>query len=401
MGTAPAGSLILTMALPIVLSTIVQSLYNIVDGIFVSQISEAAMTAITFTQPITIVLLAVGMGISVAMNTMLSHSLGGKDKKGVDAAAQTAIFLTVIASMISFIASFIVVRPFMLTQTTEPELGIRGAAIATVFSQIAALFIALTLNLKKNQEATVRFILKPPAHAIRQMLFLGVPTTILLTFNAFMMLGLNSILKGFSTTAVAVMGACGRITTLFYNLINALANTLTPVIAYNHGAGKKNRIIRSMKYGYLYGLILTAAGSGICIGFAREILLMFNATEEMMGIGVPAMRLMSVGYMLLAIRNTSTAVMQALGHSVQSIAAELCRNYLFLLPLAWLFSRMGIVVRVFWSYPVADAAAAVISGIMVLLLQGYQADERSRNENGEKQPSRGSCPVDRLFRSGR
>lgn len=440
MGTAPVAPLLLKMALPIILSTLVQSLYNIVDGIFVAQISEEAMTAITYAQPPVIVLLAVGTGIAVGMNTMLSHALGEKNQKCVNDAAQTGIFLTVAASIISFAASVTLVRPYIMTQTEKPvilemgvkylriymalgigtmgqlvfermlistgktmysmisqitgavlnlvldpilifgllgapAMGISGAALATVLSQIAALIIALVLNLKKNHEVSLQFSIKPAGYAVRRLLFLGVPSTIFMTLNACMMLGINAILRSFSETAIAAIGACAKITTLFINVVNAMANTLMPMVAYNHGAKKKKRIDQALKYGYLYSLILTAAGTLVCLLFTRQILLMFNAKNEMMKIGINAMRLMSCGYMMLAIRNVSTAVVQALGHSVQSMIVDLFRSYVILLPFAWLFARSGNVNRVFWAYPLADSLTALVG--ILLLWYFYRKDIRT------------------------
>lgn len=437
MGTDPVATLMLKMAFPIILSTVVQSLYNIVDGMFVARISEESMTAITYTQPIVIVLMAVGTGIAVGMNTMLSHGLGEKNQKHVNDAVQTAMFLTVFAAILSFIAAIVLVRPFMNSQTDNfeilelgvrylriylvlgigtigqmvfermlistgktvysmisqitgavfnsildpilifgmfgmPAMGISGAAFATVFSQIVAMMIALFLNRKKNHEISMNFTLRPPVYAVKRILFLGVPPMVLMTLNGFMLLGLNSILKMFSETAVAAMGACAKVSTLFYNIVNAMANTLTPLVAYNYGARRKERINRVLQCGFLYSLILTAIGTFLCITFAEQILKMFNAQNQMLRIGINALCLMSFGYMMLAVRNVSTSVIQALGHSIQSVIVDLCRSYIILLPMAWLFAKMGIVERVFWAYPVADSVAGTIA--ILLLWYFYRKD---------------------------
>jgi len=430
MGIAPVWSLLLKMALPIILSTAVQSLYNIVDGIFVSQISEEAMTAITLATPVTIILMAVGTGIAVGMNTMLSHALGEGRRDEVNHAAQTAIFLVVIAWLISFISAFTLMRPFMASQTHNPavlelgrqylvvylalgigtmgelvlermlistgktlysmisqitgavlniildpilifglfgmpELGMYGTAIATVIGQIVALLIALYLNKKRNREITLQFTLHPPIYAVKRILYLGVPQAIMISLNAFLLFGLNGVLRTFSETAIAAFGACCRVTTLFYNLINAMASAMTPIVAYNHGARQKRRIDLSLRYGYLYGIIMTAIGMIVCLLLPGQILNLFNATPQMKEIGVYALRIMALGYMMLAVRNISTAFVQALGHSIQSIAVDLCRNYLLLLPLAWLFSTGKVLNKVFWAYPAADLTAAIIAVLIV------------------------------------
>lgn len=430
MGIAPVWSLLIKMALPIILSTAVQSLYNIVDGIFVSQISEEAMIAITLATPITILLMAIGTGIAVGVNTMLSHALGEGKQAEVNHAAQTAVFLLIIAWLISLVAAFTLTRPFMASQTDNPlilalgvqylavylafgigamgelvfermlistgktlysmisqitgaalnlildpilifglfgmpEMGMYGAAIATVIGQMAALFIAFYLNIKKNKEISLRFTLRPPLYAVKRILFLGIPQAIMIALNAFLLFGLNGILRIFSETAIAAFGVCCRVTTLFYNLINAMSSTLTPVVAFNQGAKQKKRINLSLRYGYMYGIIMTDIGTVICMLLPEQILSLFHATPQMKEIGVYALRIMATGYMILAIRNVSTAFVQALGHSIQSISVDLCRNYLLLMPLAWLFSKKGILNIVFWAYPVADFTAAVIAILIV------------------------------------
>ena len=430
MGTAPIWSLLLKMALPIILSTAVQSLYNIVDGIFVSQISEAAMTAITLATPVTIALMAVGTGIAVGMNTMLSHALGQKKQTEVNHAAQAAVFLMLAAWLLSFVFAAAFAHPFMAVQTSDPEIlhmgtqylqvylalgigtlgqlvlermlistgktmysmysqitgallnlildpvmifglfgfpamGIAGAALATVTGQIIALSIALWLNLKKNHEIKLRFTLHPPIYAVKRILFLGVPQTAVILLNAVMMFGINGIIRSFSDTAIAAMGAANRITTLFYNLINAMASALTPIVAYNHGAGNKARIDRGIRYGYLYSIALTAVGTAVCVVFAGPILDIFSPTPQMKAIGVYALRIMACGYTMLAVRNVSTAIVQALGHSIPSILMDLCRSYGLLLPLSWLLSKAGILNRVFWAYPVADLTAALLGAALV------------------------------------
>ena len=188
---------------------------------------------------------------------------------------------------------------------------------------------------------------------------------VVIMLNAVMMFGINGIIRSFSDTAVAAMGAANRITTLFYNLINAMASSLTPIIAYNHGAKNKARIDQGIRYGYLYGIAMTAVGTIVCLTFTGQILDIFSTTPQMKEIGVYALRIMACGYTMLSIRNVSTAIVQALGHSVQSILMDLCRSYCLLLPLSWLFSKSGSLNRVFLAYPVADFVAALIGLTMV------------------------------------
>ncbi|MDO4650372.1 MAG: MATE family efflux transporter [Eubacteriales bacterium] len=437
MGTDPVWSLLLTMALPVVLSTAVQSLYNVVDGIFVSQISETAMTAITFASPLVTILIAIGSGIAVGMNTILSHGLGEKNQTKVDHAASAAIWLVIVFGIISVIAASLVVEPYMNLQTTDsairaagihylrvyflmgiatmsqlvfermlistgkttfsmisqgvggllnivldyvlifghfsfPALGIAGAAVATVISQMVAAIIALTLNIRKNDEIHLHLSLLPDIQTVIELCKLGLPTAIILSLNSFMMVNYNAVLNRFSSTAVAVFGVCCRVTGFCYAIINALCSAAIPVIAYNHGAKKKERIDQAIRYGYLYAGIMMIIGTVFCVGFPEMFLRMFHATDEMINIGIWGMRMLTCCYVLVAVRNMSNCILQALGHSVTAMAIDLSRNYVVLIPTAWILSLTGNLEAVWLSVPAADILSAIVG--FLLMLRAYRKD---------------------------
>lgn len=406
MGTKPVWSLLLAMAVPVILSTAAQSLYNIVDGIFVSMLGEDAMAAITFAGPYTKVLIALGTGIAVGMNTMLSHGLGEKSQEQVDDAAAAAIFLSVAGGLLSLLAAFTLVRPYLSAQTNSPAIleggaayltvylglgigailnlildpvliftagmGITGAALATVIGQTVAMIVALSLNLAKNKEVYIRFTLTPPAYAVKRVLVLGLPSTLLLSLDGIMLINFNAVLNKFSSAAVATFGACARVTGFFYAVVNALCSATAPIIAYNHGAKNSGRINQTIKFGYLYAMGLMAIGTVLCAGFPEMFLRMFNATDEMVAIGIWGMRALSCCYLLVAVRNMSTAIIQSLGHSFTSMAVDLSRNYAVLIPMAWLLSLTEKLNAVWLSVPVADTVAAVVG--FALMLRFYRKD---------------------------
>lgn len=399
MGTKPVWSLLLSMALPVILSTAVQSLYNVVDGIFVSQISEDAMAAITFANPLVTVLIAVGSGLAVGMNTILSKGLGEKDQNRVSDAAMSAIWLTIICGAISLLVGLFLVEPYTSIQTQNidirragvqylrvyfflgigtisqlvfermlistgkmmysmisqgiggflnilldytlvfghfgaPELGIAGAAIATVLSQSTAALIALRLNVEKNKEVQLNLFKKVPLNVFRQIITLGLPTAIILSVNSFMIINFNAVLNRFSSTAVAVFDACCRITGFSYAILNALCSATIPIIAYNRGAKKKERIDQTIRFGYLYAIILMGIGTIACVGFPEVFLRMFNATDEMIEIGILGMRMLCCCYILCAVRNMSNCIVLALEHSATAMFIDVSRNYLVLIPAA-------------------------------------------------------------------
>lgn len=447
MGTMPVWSLLLTMALPVVLSTAVQSLYNVVDGIFVSQISEDAMAAITFASPLVTILIAIGSGLAVGMNTMLSHGLGEKNEKKVSDAALAAIWLLIICGIFSLLTALFFVKPYMVFQTDSPairqagvqylqvyfvmgiatmaqlvfermlistgktvysmisqgvggilniildyilifghfgapQMGIAGAAVATVASQTIAAIIAIILNIKKNHEVRLYVSYRPPMAAIKRVLVLGLPTAVILSLNSIMMVNYNAVLNRFSSTAVAVFGACCRVTGFCYAILNALCSATIPIIAYNHGAGKKQRIDQTIRYGYLYAVILMAVGTVFCVGFPEMFLRMFNATDEMIAIGVWGMRMLCCCYILCAVRNMSSCILQALGHSVTAMMTDLSRNYAVLIPAAWLLSLTGVLDAVWLSVPVADIVSAIVG--FLLMLHFYRKDIKPMQEEYQK-----------------
>lgn len=438
MGTKPVWSLLLGMALPVMLSTAVQSLYNVVDGIFVSQLGEYALAAISFSSPLVNIMTAVGSGIAVGMNTMLSHALGEKDQQKADGAVTAALWVWLGAGIIAAAAAFTLSAPYLHMMTSDPVIyeaglqyihicmglaimpmgqlvfermliatgktslsmisqgvggilnlildpvlifglgfGVAGAAMATVISQATAMSLALILNLKKNHDVRIRFA-KPSAAVLRRLLFLGAPTAVIMSLNSIMMVNFNAVLNQFSTTAVAVFGACCRTTSFFYALLNAMCSATIPIIAYNHGAKNKSRIDQAIRFGYLYSGILMAIGTVLCVGFPEVFLRLFNATDEMIEIGVWGMQMLCCCYILCAVRNMSGCILQALGHSVASTATDLTRNYAILIPFAWLFSWTGSLSAVWLSIPLADTVSAIVG--FLLMLRAYRKDIKPMEE---------------------
>lgn len=437
MGTAPVWSLLFKMALPIVLSTAVQSMYNVVDGIFISQLGEDALAAITFANPCTTVLIAIGSGIAVGMNTMLSRGLGAKKYREVNDTAKTSIFLGILGYILVFIALLTVVRPYLSSQTNSqdilnygiaylsiylgfgfctifqllfermlistgkthlsmipqatgaivniildpllifgyfglPQLGIAGAALATVISQFLAASIALFLNFKYNNEVKISFTIKPPIYAVKRILSVGFPTMILMSLSSVMIINFNMVLNKFSSTAVAVFGACMRISGTFYAIINAFCSAAVPIIAYNHGAKNKKRINQTIIYGYIYSVGIMILGTILCVGFPEFFLRLFNATDDMIEVGVWGMRMLCCCYTLVAVKIMSATIVQALGHGFPSMAVDLTRNYLLLVPLAWLFSMTNVLNNVWLSIPIADTISALVG--IVLVIHFYKKD---------------------------
>lgn len=436
MGTKPVWSLLLTMALPVMLSTAVQSLYNVVDSIFVSHLGEYALAAISFSGPLVNIMVSIGSGIAVGMNTMLSHALGEKDQRKADSAVSAALWVWLGAGIIAGISAFTLSAPYLHMMTDDPviyeaslqyihicmglavmsmgqlvfermliatgktslsmisqgvggilnlvldpvlifglgpfpAMGISGAAAATVSSQAVAMTLAFILNLKKNHDVHIRFTM-PSRAVLRRLMFLGTPTAVIMSLNSIMIMNFNAVLNQFSTTAVAVFGVCCRTTSFFYALLNAMCSATIPIIAYNHGAKNKRRIDQTIRFGYLYSGILMAIGTVLCVGFPEVFLRMFNATEEMIEIGVWGMRMLCCCYVFCAVRSMSGCILQAMGHSIANTAINLSRDYAILIPFAWLLSLTGSMRAVWLSIPVADVVSGVVG--FLLMLRIYKKD---------------------------
>ena len=323
------------------------------------------------------------------MNTMLSKALGEKNQKEVNDAASAAIFLVLLTGILSLLIGFTSLSGiFMNTQTANIEIRNAGVQYLRVYFIFGIGTIAqLTFErMLISTGKTLYSMISQAVGAILNIIFdpilifgmLGFPkmgitgaavatvvsqmiAAVLLALNSFMMLNFNAVLSKFSSTAVAVFGACCRYTHFFYAILNALCSTSIPVIAYNFGAKKKSRIDETIRYGYLYSVIMMAVGTIVCGGFPEQLLRLFNATDEMIEIGVVGMRMLCILYMVTAIRNMSTCVVQALGHSILSMLVDLSRNYLVLIPAAWLLSMTGILNMVWLSIPIADFVCAVVS----------------------------------------
>ncbi|GHU30940.1 MATE family efflux transporter [Spirochaetia bacterium] len=260
-----------------------------------------------------------------------------------------------------------------------PELGIAGAAIATVTGQTAAFILALLFNLAKNKEIRIRFSVKVKFSAIKRILLVGIPTTLMSVVTSIMFIGYNTILGKFSSTAVAVFGICRSVTTFFYMLVRAFGSTLIPIIAYNFGTKNKERIISGIKLGFIYNCFIMIIGTILFETATVPILHLFNASDEMMSIGIIGIRMLTATFILAGIQNTASAIMQSLAYAVNSMVIITVRNLVLLLPAAYLFSLTNNLTLVWFSVPVADGVASVVA--IVLLLKVFNKEIKPLKNN--------------------
>ena len=433
MGTEPIPKLLISISVPIIISMLVQALYNVVDSVFVAKFDNLAGTgALTFAFPVQNLIIAVAVGLAVGMNALLSRALGQKDFKRANLIAGQGLTLLLIGYLPFLLFGLFAVRPFIemqvggegllytysvnylsiasvgsvgvfvqifaerllqstgksvLSMATQlsgaivniildpilifgmfglPSLGVSGAAIATVIGQAVSATVGITLNLIYNKE--IRLILKnflPKIRIMKEMLIIGIPSVLMQAIGSLMTLSMNNILYGFSEEAVNVFGVYFKIQSFIFMPIFGLNSGMVPIIAYNYGANKKERIFAAIKLsmaiavGYmLLGLIVFQALPG-------ALLSIFNASETMLVIGKPAFRIISICFPFAGVSIICSSTCQALGKSIYSLYLSMVRQLAVLIPLAFLFSLSGIIDLIWLSFPLAELASLVLAVIFV------------------------------------
>lgn len=429
MGQMPVGKLLVNMSLPIMISMLVQALYNIVDSVFVAQMSENALTAVSLAFPLQTLMIAVGAGTGVGVNSLLSKSLGEKKQDLADKTAMNGIFLYAMSYLVFLIVGLFLVKPFyaVQTQSTDPEitqmgvtyativctcsfglftqfiterllqatgrtiytmitqgigaitniildpilifgllgapkLGVAGAAIATVIGQCVGGVLGIYFNLKVNADIHFKVgNLKPCGSIILKIYRVGIPAIIMQAIGSVMTYGMNLILIGFSSTATAVFGVYFKLQSFFFMPIFGLNNGMIPIIAYNYGARHKKRVLSTIKYGSAAAFCLVCIGMLVFNLFPEWLLGLFDASESMIEIGVIALRIISIHFLVAWLNIILSASFQALGNGLYSLITSLIRQLVVLLPVAYLLSRVGGLDAVWWSFPIAEAVACVLS----------------------------------------
>ena len=429
MGTMPVKRLIISMSLPMMISMLVQALYNVVDSMFVARISEQALTAVTMAFPLQNLMIAVGSGTGVGINALLSRSLGEREFQRADDAANTGLFLTLLNFVIFMLVGIFVSKPFIASQTSNPEvlaygstylrivnccsiglffqmtferllqstgrtiysmisqmagaiiniifdpimifglagfprLGVAGAAYATVLGQVCASIIGMMLNLKKNPDITFSFrsIFSPKASIAKEIYFVGIPSMMMMSIGSLMTYLMDMILKGFSETAIAVFVVYFRLQSFFFMPVFGLNNGLIPVLSYNYGAHNKERIREALRFSMELAAGVMIAGTLVFQLFPKQLLGIFNASEEMVQIGTAALRIISVGFIMAAFCIVMGSIFQAFSKSYYSLIVSVGRQLVVLIPVAYLLAQLGNVNLVWWAFPIAEFISLLLSG---------------------------------------
>ncbi len=405
MGVMPIPKLLLTMSLPMIISMIVQALYNVVDSIFVSQINENALTAVSLAFPIQNLMIAVASGTGVGVNALLSRSLGEKNYDQADKAANNSILLALIGFAVFCLFGLFGSRIFFTMQTDDaqiieygvqymtvicglsigifmqvtlerllqatgmtfytmltqglgailniifdpilifgyfgfPKMGVTGAALATVFGQIVATLLAIFFNVARNHEIHIHPTrMRFDAPTIKGIYAVGVPSILMMSIGSVMTFGMNKILLVFSSTAAAVFGVYFKLQSFFFMPVFGLNNGMVPIIAFNYGARKKDRITHTIRLSCIFAFIMMMLGLIVFQIIPDKLLLLFNASEDMISIGSNALRIISWSYLFAGFCIVLSSVFQALGNGVYSLIVSVARQLFVLLPSAWILAE--------------------------------------------------------------
>lgn len=437
MGVMPVGRLLVSMSLPIMLSMLIQALYNVVDSIFVAQVSEKALTAVSLAFPVQNLLIAVAIGTSVGVNSLLSRRLGEKRYDAANKAAANGLILALISWAVFAILGITCSRVFFRMFTTDPELvnmgtsytriclvfslgifidvtcerimqatgdtvrpmivqmsgaitniildpififgllglpamGVTGAAIATVIGQFVSMTLAV-IFVRKNKEVKVKLrACRLDKQTVKDIYAVGVPAIIMQSIGTVMTVGLNKILIAFSTTATAVFGVYFKLQSFIFMPIFGLNSGMIPILGYNYGARKPERMVKTLKVGMAISVSIMAIGTLIFQFFPETLLKMFNASDEMLTIGTVALPIISLCFISAGISIVLGATFQATGDGYLSMITSITRQIVFILPSAWVLGKIVGLHGVWYSFVIAE----VISLIMTIFFFRWEYNKK-------------------------
>lgn len=455
MGTMGIPKLLFSVSVPIIISMIVQALYNVVDSVFVAQFDNIAGTgALTLAFPIQNLMLALSVGLAVGTNALLSRTLGEKNFDKANLVAGQGFFITLCGYLVFLIFGLFLIKPYVMSQAggegllfdysvdylsivcigsvgvfiqvvTErllqatgksvlsmitqlsgaiiniildpimifglcgcPKMGIAGAAIATVIGQLVAAAVGIFLNVRFNSEICLRLKnFLPDLKVIKEMLIIGIPAVLMQAIGSLMTFSMNSILIRFSNEALNVFGIYFKLQSFVFMPVFGLNNGMIPILAYNYGAGKRDRIFKTMKLagacaiGYmLLGLLAFQLAPDILLGF-------FNASDKMLEIGRVALRTISLSFIFAGFSVISISACQALGKSIYSLFVSIGRQLVVLIPSAFLLSLSGDVNLVWWAFPIAELMSLALCVVFLIstFRSAFGKDFASQKNPSEKE----------------
>lgn len=434
MAVAPMNKLIIKMGLPMIISMILQALYNVIDSIFVANMGPKgaiANQALTYAFPIQIMIIAIGVGTGVGLNALLSKSLGENDKEKVNKIAGNGIFLSLCIYLIFLLFGLFGSKWFISLFTSDKEIiemgstylrictcfslgsigytayerflqatgktmlsgisqisgavaniildyvfiyplnmGVAGAACATIIGQFISLFVAMYFHYQKNKEidGSVKYI-KPNMNLIKDIYGIGFSAALMQALLAVMMAGMNAILGLAPVNQTILIGSFG----IYYKiqqiaLLSAfgLSNTIISILSFNYGMQDRKRIDDCIKYGTIDTVIVTLIISILFEIFAYPLANLFGlaggTTKEIIKVCTIALRISSIGFIFMGFSVAIQGVLQSIGYALRPLIISLLRLVVFVFPTAYLFTRSSNVTEtVWWTFPIAEVLTAIIS----------------------------------------
>ena len=428
MGVMPIGRLVVSMSVPMMLSMLVQALYNIVDSMWVSRVCEDALTAVSLAFPVQNLMIGVATGTGVGVNALLSRSLGAKDFKKANSVASNGVFLAIASAAVFLLLGVFAVPLFFRTQiavdspiyyygvdylticcafsfgvfgqimierlmqstgrtllsmTTQligaviniildpllilgmgpfPRLEAKGAAIATVTGQIIAFLVAIVLNHHFNREVSLKIKgFRPDGKIVGEIYKIGVPSIIMVAIGSVMTYSLNKILLTFTKTAAAVFGVYFKLQSFVFMPVFGMNNGIIPIIAFNYGAGNRKRMTKTVRFSMVLACSIMAVGTALMWIIPETMLRIFDASENMLAIGVPALRTISISFVMAGFCIAMGSVFQAIGKSYFSMIVSFTRQLVVLVPVAFLLSKTGVLENVWWAFPIAEVVSLTVT----------------------------------------
>ena len=430
LGTMPISKLIWNMSLPIIASMLVQALYNIVDSVFVSRVSEQALTAVSLAFPAQNLMIGLATGTAVGVNALMGRALGAGMRERADRVANNGIFLAVVGFVISALLGLTCSNLFFRSQTQvesiiamgndylrivtigslgmfcqimyerllqgtgrsllsmytqglgaiinialDPvfifvlDMGVAGAAVATIIGQLCGCALAIWFNHRKNTDITLSLRgFRPDWRLIGEIYAIGLPSVIMVAIGSVMTFLMNKILIVYHSaheTAATAFGVYFKLNSFIFMPIFGMNNGVIPIVAFNYGAQNRRRMVETIKRGTLYASCIMVFGTVLFQLIPGPLLKIFDATDTMLTVGIPALRIISLSFCMAGACIALGSSFQALGKSIYSMITSIVRQLVFLVPIAYVLARYGASVGnddlVWWCYPIAEVFSLTLT----------------------------------------
>ena len=433
MKTKPIFPLLVSMALPMMFSMMIQSLYNIIDSIFVAKLGNDAFTAVSLIYPLQNLILAVAVGFGIGVNSCIAIATGSQNIKRAENAASTGIILSIIHSILFIFFGIMATKPFLKMFTDSetiitmgsqygyivlclsfgclvqvcyekifqalgnmtitmvvltvgsiiniildpififgylgcPAMGVAGAAVATVCGQISGLIIYVIYYQKKKASIPLNIQfkgLKFDKTLIKQLYAVGIPSAIMIALPSILISSLNSMLVKFSQLHVSVLGIYYKLQTFIYLPSGGIVQGMRPIVGFNYGAGETKRVKKTLEVSLLFTALIMLLGTILSLTLPEQLLLMFNADAQMLEIGVPALRIISLGFLVSSFGVIYSGAFEALGQGMPSLIISLLRQLVIILPLSYILSSFIGANGIWFAFPISEAIASIVAIILM------------------------------------